>query len=83
MPILEAMTAGCNIIASNVGCIPEMLKGRGTAVNDTGDDAFVDAIIYLHRNPTIKKYLSANARVYGMKQGYQSLVDEWISMFTH
>ena len=83
IPALEGMTAGCNVVASGIGCLPEMLKGRGTAVTDTGDDAFVDAIVYLHRNPTIKKYLANNAREYGMKQGYQTLVDEWISMFTN
>jgi tetratricopeptide (TPR) repeat protein len=83
MCILEAMAAGCSIVASSAGALPEMLKSRGTVVPvESDEDAYVKAIQYLSRNPTINKYLTTNAREFGISQSYQSLVNEWISMFS-
>ena len=83
IPVLEAMAGGCSIVTSNAGCLPEMLKRRGTIIDKDSDiSAYVEAIRYLSRNPTIRTHLEMNAREFGLKQGYQSLVDEWISMFS-
>ena len=81
---LEAMAAGCSIIASSAGALPEMLKSRGTIIpTESDEDAYAKAIQYLQRNPTINKYLTSNAREFGLQQGFQQLVNQWIDIFSN
>jgi mannosyltransferase len=47
IPIIEAMAAGCPVIAANVSAIPEACGDAGVLVDDIRQDAFADQILKL------------------------------------
>jgi glycosyltransferase involved in cell wall biosynthesis len=62
--ILEALRAGCAIVATRVGGIPEAISNGhdGILIEPRSATAIVDAIEYLLANPDARQTLSANAR---------------------
>lgn len=85
--VLEAMAAGCCVIASNLGSIPNILGGAGTlvaadALNDVKVDDFVDRVKFLHEHPDIKGLLCSRARALAKDMSYGSEVDRLIGVFT-
>jgi glycosyltransferase involved in cell wall biosynthesis len=59
IPIIEAMAAGCPVIAANVSAIPEACGDAGLLVNEIRPEAFSDQILRLEnaefRSETIRK----------------------------
>lgn len=59
IPIIEAMAAGCPVIAANVSAIPEAIGDAGLLVNEIRPEAFSDQILRLEnaafRSETIRK----------------------------
>lgn len=47
IPIIEAMAAGCPVIAANVSAIPEACGNAGALVDEFRQDAFADQILKL------------------------------------
>lgn len=47
IPILEAMAAGCPVVAANVSAIPEACGDAGALVDEIRQDAFTDQILKL------------------------------------
>ena len=47
IPIIEAMAAGCPVIAANVSAIPEACGDAGVLVNEIRQDAFAEQILKL------------------------------------
>ncbi len=59
--ILEAMSAGIPIIASEVGGIPEILKNVGALIPPKNPEAIAEAVCYLIENPHVAALMAANA----------------------
>jgi glycosyltransferase involved in cell wall biosynthesis len=63
--LLEAMSAGCPIISTNVvGAIPEVIVNRETGylIQDYSAERYAEAVIKIIENPGLFKLMSENAR---------------------
>lgn len=65
IPIIEAMAAGCPVVAAKVSAIPETCGGAGALVDEIRPDAFADQLLKLEntefRSGMIRKgYAQAN-----------------------
>jgi len=61
---LEAMACNVPIVASKIGCIPDVVKDgeNGLLVPPRDSEALADAIIYLLKNKDIRERMGENGR---------------------
>ncbi len=83
---LEAMAAGCCVVASNLASLPNIVGNAGSlvpvdALNDVSVDDFVDRIKFLHTHPDIKATLCGRARDAAKDMSYGQEVDRLIRVF--
>jgi len=65
LSVIEAMAAGCPVIGSNTGAIPEMIaSNRGRVVPPDNSCAWAEAIVELICNAAIRDGLASNASVW-------------------
>jgi glycosyltransferase involved in cell wall biosynthesis len=58
LPILEAMSYGCPIIASNVSSIPEIVEGYGLLFKPENTEALAESILDVLQNKNLSEKLS-------------------------
>lgn len=67
--ILEAMAAGCPVIGSNRGGIPELLRGdRGLLFEATKPNSLAKAILKMLNNPALRKTIARNSQLFVQKE---------------
>lgn len=78
IPLLEAMAAGCPVVAVNTSAIPEVIGDAGLLVSYPEVNLFLEAIIKLEnqffRNSIIKKGLN-NIKRFSWEQCYQDTIN--------
>ncbi len=83
--VMEAMAAGCCVVASKAGALPEILGGGGTCVPlkgfSTDEDAFVERIHWLCDNSAIRNVICGRGRERAMQWGYQQVVNHLVATF--
>lgn len=62
--ILEAVALGKPVVSTNIGCIPELLNGRGLVVKPNNPEKLADIIIRLLNNKELAIELGEKARKY-------------------
>lgn len=65
--VLETLSSGRPIIASNLGCLPEMITDKVGFIVNPSADKIAEKIIYLYKNINILKKLTENCRPYALK----------------
>ncbi len=81
LTIVEAMSSGCPIVSTNVRGLPEIIKeGRnGLLVEPRDERGLAEKIIYLLKNPKIRKEMSGNnirdARKYSCENMVSSILE--------
>ncbi|MFH1171239.1 MAG: glycosyltransferase family 4 protein [bacterium] len=62
--LLEAMAAGCPVVASNLGGIPEIVVNNSTGILVEPGDAerLMQVMLYLYRHPDVARDLGINGR---------------------
>jgi glycosyltransferase involved in cell wall biosynthesis len=83
MFLLEAMAAGCAVVASRVGAVPEMLAdGSGVLVDPADAAGLTTALAALMTSPDVRAELGAAARLRA-SQEYSSarLTQQWRALY--
>lgn len=62
LPLLEAMAAGCPVIASRRASIPEVVGEAALLVHPDDHRAMADAVLRLHRDPALRSELIRRGR---------------------
>ncbi len=85
VPILEAMAAGCSVVVSKVGALPEIVGSGGTCIPlksfSVDEDSFVHRIHWLCENDPVRVLVSEKAREKAMGCSYQSVADSLLATF--
>jgi len=78
--LLEAMSSGVAVIASNVGGIPEIIDDGidGILIEPGNPELLAEEILFLLRNETKRKELSVNARIKILKNFTSKIMSEKI-----
>ena len=79
---LEVMSQGKPIISTNVGCIPDILRGRGIVVSPNDPARLSEAIQLLVNDMTLRKNLGMKARE--LLESYPTwagVADEYVKLF--
>ena len=73
---LESMAAGCAVIATRVGGIPEIVthEKTGLLVEPSNVHDLTEQMIYLLEHPEKREFLAANGRSYAQKHGDWDIV---------
>jgi glycosyltransferase involved in cell wall biosynthesis len=77
LPFLEAMSAGCPIIGSDAGAIPEVVGKAGILVNPLDVEALARAMTDVYKNPDLKAKMSKKglerAHNYSWEEGAKTI----------
>ena len=82
--IIEAMSAGKPIVASNLGGIPELIEDgiSGLLAHYNTPSDFADKVIYLLRNPEKSKELGLTARTrIALMSNKEKIAQEYLSIY--
>jgi glycosyltransferase involved in cell wall biosynthesis len=63
LPALEAMSAGCPVITSNVSSLPEVVGNAGLLVDPLRTDEIVQAIIRVLSDDTLRQHMIEQGRI--------------------
>lgn len=77
---IRAQASGCVCFCLKTNMMLELLRGKGTLLEDDSED-IIRKIFFTLDNGTIKKSLSEKARVWGMSQSYSNYVSELEKIF--
>jgi len=80
IPLVEAMAAGCPVIAANVSAIPEACGDAGLLVKEISADSFSDCIVKLE-DPEIRKDAIQNGYVQANKFSWEKCYTETIAFY--
>lgn len=85
--ILEGMAAGCALVVTDVGAMPQMLEEEnseqyGVVIKPQDPNSLKDAIVNLLNNPKLKESLRERVQErvqerYSMKAIWQEMVSLW------
>ena len=83
--LLEAMAAGCPIVASNLGGIPEIVHNNQTGILvEPGDpELLMQALLYLYRHPDVAMQLGIRGRARAESHfSLQRSLDQLVALFS-
>lgn len=84
LALIEAMAAGCGIVATNVGGVPDIAPNRFAALLVPPRDprALATAVLRLLQNPELRATLGANARRRASERySFDRVADDWKSLY--
>lgn len=81
--IIEACAMGLPVVTTRVGGIPDLLiEGEtGLFVESGDDDAMVNAILRLLRDPVLTQRLSTNGRKLALRSSWSEVRKQWEQLF--
>lgn len=80
-PIVEAMTLGCPVAASNTSSMKEIVEGYGLLFNPESEDAIVDSIKKLYTDEGLRKELIEKGKKRAEDFGIKKFAEQFISAF--
>lgn len=83
--VLEAMSSGIPLIASDIGSFREIVSDgeNGILFKQEDDDALSKAILTLHQNPDLRKRISGNALRTAERFSWEDIAEKYISLYRH
>lgn len=77
--ILEALSSGLPVIGANAGGVKELVVSAHNGILCPANhiDSFVEALIFLLSNPSVRKYYGQNARNAAMKFNWNHIFDDF------
>ena len=84
MILLEAMNAGCPVICSRVGGIPEVINNNinGFLIDSNNPDALSEKLILLYNNPSLKNNIAIKGQEYIKKMfSANKMADEYVKLY--
>lgn len=83
LPILEAMQAGCPVVTSKSGSIPEVAGKAVQYVDPNNIDDIADGIGQVFFSPDLQKELVKNGLEQGKKFSIEKMMKEMVSAYEH
>lgn len=82
--VLEAMACGLCVISTNVGGIPHLINDRinGMLVGSDDEHGMANSADQLLQNRELTSSLSENSRKYAEKMDWESILPQWIEVFS-
>jgi len=83
LALIEAMAAGIPVVATSVGCIPEVVQHEKTGflVSAGNQDDFVTALRLLAENPSLRRSMGEQARVRAESFSLHTMVAAYERLF--
>jgi glycosyltransferase involved in cell wall biosynthesis len=81
IPPLEAMSCGTAVIASNISSIPEVVGDAGLLVDPRQMDEWVEAMLFVLRNPTERAALISRGRARANLFSWQKTVSQTVEVY--
>lgn len=82
LAVLEAMSMGKPIIATNIGGIPEIIyNGKNGILISPDKKEIIEKISYLFENKTIAETMGYNAKLFSNKFTWNKVVEEIINLY--
>jgi len=83
LPVLEAMTVGVPVVASNRGAIPEVLGDAGLMVDPDDPDALAEAMARMLREPALAHQAAARGVRRSLTFNWQASAEALRSAYEH
>lgn len=80
IPLVEAMAAGCPVIAANVSAIPEACGNAGLLVREIRADSFADRIVKLE-DPEIRNDVIQNGYIQANRFSWENCYAETVAFY--
>lgn len=81
LPVLEAFTDGCPLVASNVTCIPEYAGDAARYCDPTDWRSIEDAIQEVASKPNLRDDLRQKGRIRAAKYSWERVADSYLTMY--
>jgi glycosyltransferase involved in cell wall biosynthesis len=81
MPLIEAMSYGCPVIASNTSCFPEVAGNAALLLDPQDQAAWAHAIQSLSRNQPLRESLSRRGRLHSESFTWAKCAEETIHAY--
>ena len=81
LPILEAMSFGCPIIASNISSIPEIVKDYGLLFDPKNVEELADNLLYILQDEKLSKELSVKSLKRYQDYSWKKTASEIITVY--
>jgi glycosyltransferase involved in cell wall biosynthesis len=78
---VEAQAAGCLCVSISRGSLTEIIADRGVLVSDSNRKKLLPKMFSVMDNPEQKQKITQRARQWAMKQTFDSLTNEWLTLF--
>jgi alpha-1,3-rhamnosyl/mannosyltransferase len=80
-PALEAMLTRTPVVASNAGCLPEVLGDAALLVDPTDTRAFITAVESVLTNPEVRNGLIDRGRTRVKRYSWRRCADETVEVY--
>ena len=83
LAVIEAMAAGMPVVATSVGCIPELVQHEktGLLVHPGNQDELVNALRRLAESATLRRNMGEEARIRAESFSLQAMVSAYEDLF--
>jgi glycosyltransferase involved in cell wall biosynthesis len=81
--VLEAFAAGCPVIISDRGALPEIAGGAALIVNPDKPEEIADAIAKLNQDDTLRSQLIQKGRLWAKGFTWEKAAKETLEIFNH
>lgn len=81
LTILEAMASGLPIVATNIGGIPDIVKGNGLLFEENDIDSMVEAMSRLALDAKLRNYMGEMSIKYVKPYNIDSIVDQYQCLY--
>ena len=81
LPALEALAAGCPVIASRAGALPEVVGEAGLLLAPDDEAAWAEAALRLYRDPVLRDELIERGRIRAARFGWEDCARRTLAVY--